>query len=262
MTKHIAIASLFGLFFCYSNSNAQSKGGDIDLFIRKGIYLSFDDFIRNAPTVSSNFIVRDTRGKTNEFFETFEMQRFIELYFMNKILHIEFTNFNYDTVRFDLRGVWGFSTGEDIFVKGYYGWYRITNIDVLCQLEFYEKKNFFYEWQFNDYDKKMYERDHLNRTQPGRLEATSSPTYSNEIDVSEKLFFNKFTSGNYLNLKTGKIQYPSEFEAEVKKIVESDEQLFWEFSNDTAQYQSDKIKAYKYFLLYKERNPIEYPVVQ
>ncbi len=258
MKKRIVIISLIGLFISCLNSNAQSNGGDIDLIVRKGIYLSFDDFIRNAPSISKNFNIRDNRGKTNEYFETFELQRFIELYFMNKLLYIEFTNFRNDTLRFDLRGIWGFSTGESIFIKGYYGLYRIANFDVLCQLDFYEKKDFFYERQYHDYDKKMYERDHLTKKQPGSLEGMSSI----EIDLTEKPYFSLYSTGHFLNLKTGKIQYPFDFAKEVVKIIESDEQLFQEFTNDTLQYESMKIKAYKYFTLYKDRNPVNYPVIQ
>lgn len=259
MKKRIVIISLIGLFVSCSNSNAQSNVGDIDLIVRKGIYLSFDDFIRNAPSVSKNFNIRDNKGKINEHFDSFESLRFLELYFMKKLMYIEFTNFNNDTLRFDLRGIWGFSTGEAFFLKGYYGWYRIASFDVLCQLEFYEKKDFFYERQYYDKDKKFYKIGPFTQYQLGHFDEGIN---SQVIDLSEKTYFGLYNTGHFLNLKTGKIQYPFDFAKEVEKIIESDEQLFQEFTNDTIQYESMKIKTYKYFLLYRERNPVFYPVIQ
>ena len=119
-------------------------------------------------------------------------------------------------------------------------------------------RDILYEGQYHDYDKKMYERDHLTKKQPGSLEGISSI----EIDLSEKMYFSLYSTGHFLNLKTGKIQYPFDFAKEVEKIIESDEQLCQEFTNDTIQYESMKIKTYKYFLLYRERNPVDYPVIQ
>ena len=76
------------------------------------------------------------------------------------------------------------------------------------------------------------------------------------------MYFSLYTTGHFLNLQTGKIQYPSEFASAVEKIIESDEQLFYEYTNDTIQYESMRIKTYKYFLLYKKRNPVDFPVIQ
>lgn len=264
MKKAINIIAVL-VFALYVSAFTQIMENDPTL-IKEGIYLSFDDFKHNTPSIT-NFSIIDKKRKINEHFDLFELSRFMELVFLKKHLYICYFSGRNDTIVTDISKIWGFSDGRNIFIKAYNGFYRICNIEIFCRLEYWEKKRFFYTRQYSDYDIQKYERSHIPQTQE------IEPNYKNNsildpnllIDILILALQGKPSSsieGHFLNYQTGKVHLRNEFTEQVLELIKSDSELYLEFENDPIRFKNKKIKAYKYFLLYKDRHPVIYPVDQ
>lgn len=211
----------------------------------KGIYCSFDEFQNNNPTIRNDFSIM--KKESIEFFLSLESKELIQYYpFQNE--KISFVNKVGDTVTFFLKSIWGFSDSEDVYFFKNKKIFKLKQIDVLSEVELWDKKYFFMS--------KPSSNSEIDRSWDYNM---TGSRYTSNFEQATFDILGPRLNGYFLNLKSDSLFTKSQFCDQVENIIVEDSVIFHQYQNDQIKYKKEIYKAYRYYLLYCEKHPVYFP---
>lgn len=232
---------------------AEYVESDINFKLTRGIYLTYDEFIENNPSIQNDFYILDK--EKNIHFPELDPIKFMEHYpFRNRgILYIDD---NKDTITVLLKDIWGFSDGENVFFFKDYHMYRIKKIEIISEVEEWDKKYFFRARTPSDGENLA-----IKSWDAGKIFENPFPgVYENSPNPKKFNFLELKLSRWFLDLRTGNLFLHTKFCDQIENIIKDDDELFNQYKSDSIKYKREMYKAYRYYLKYCENNPVYFPV--
>lgn len=223
---------------------------DINFKFVKGIYLTFDEFRNNNPSIQNDFYLIDKNTVT--YFSELNSIKFMENYPFRQ-RKVSYSHLNNDSILLPLEDIWGFTDSEFVYFFKGYKIYRVNRVGIISEVEEWDKKYFFKSKTAKD--TYLFE----NFWETGNIVEKSPTVYENASDPCKFSIFGTKLSTWYLNLKTGNLFLHSKFSEEIENTIQEDEDIYNQYLNDSIKYQRKIYKSYRYYLLFSKKYPVYFP---
>lgn len=220
---------------------------------QKGIYLNFQEFINNSPSIDQ-YQILDKKYKLLISPKTFYIPQFASYYSKTKKRYIRYLNKSdiYDTLL--IQEIWGFSDGVNVFKK-YQNEFYLLSVNHICMMQFWEHA-------------KLVELDFYSKGYSGESFSDLIPDLGEgkydfvelSFQINDLINKVKYNSKNNLamNINNGEVFEISDYINQMKIIIMSDNELYNEMLNDNREDKNQVLV--EYFHKYTIRNPILFPV--